>query len=96
MHHASEREPEQRPWRKRQEVSPSEPKINSTTKKIGTPSGMVTAIACITDAVSTPRRTVALSAANDAADSSARNPPSTLRFLLLLASCPRLSRHDGQ
>jgi hypothetical protein len=35
------------------------------------------AIACVTDAVKTPRRAVTVSKANVAADSSERNPPST-------------------
>ncbi len=36
------------------------------------------AIACVTEAVSTPRRAVAVSNANAAADRSASNPPSTI------------------
>ena len=75
-------------------VVPSAPNTASTTmRKIGTPSGMVIAIACATDAVSTPRRAAALSAANDAADSSAKKSPEHERFQFLLHHAG-LVRHD--
>jgi hypothetical protein len=44
--------------------------------------------ACATEPVSTPRRAVAVSKANVAADSSARNPPSTAFPFLFLVLYP--------
>ena len=55
------------------------PVASAARRKIGTPIGTVIAIACETEPVSTPRRALALLKANVAADSAARNTPSTRR-----------------
>jgi hypothetical protein len=53
------------------------PVASTASRKIGTPIGTVTASACSTEPVSTPRRALALLKANVAADSAARHTPST-------------------
>ena len=58
-------------------TAPSVPTAAAAMKNNGTPIGTVIAIACNTDPVSTPRRTLALFKAKVAADRRARNPPST-------------------
>jgi hypothetical protein len=58
-------------------MTPSPPNASVSARKIGTPTGTVIDSAWITEAVSTPRRAVAVSNANPAADKSASNPPST-------------------
>ena len=66
-------------------TAPSVPTAAAAMKNNGTPTGTVIAMPCNTDPVSTPRRTLALFKANVAADSRARNPPSTpatLRFVV--------------
>src|SRR5580704_3862011 len=60
----------------------SEPVATATRNEIGSPIGTVIAMACSTEPVSTPRRTLALLNANVAAERSAMNPPSTRTFSL--------------
>src|SRR5689334_4272640 len=66
------------PWVENASTSPSRPVRSAARKNSGTPIGTVIAIACATDPVSTPRRTLALLKANVAAEQMARSPPSTL------------------
>src|SRR5690348_7620725 len=58
----------------------SEPVASATRNEIGNPIGTVIAIACSTEPVSTPRRTLALFSAKVAADRIAIKPPSTRHF----------------
>src|SRR5262249_1265094 len=54
-------------------------------KNSGTPIGTVIAIACNTDPLRTPRRTLALFSANVAADNSANRPPSIATLLVSIS-----------
>src|SRR4051812_39835623 len=60
----------------------------ATSRKIGTPIGTVIAMACDTEACSTPRRAVALLRAKVKAASSANRPPINCGQLLFSAPRP--------
>jgi hypothetical protein len=56
---------------------PGLPLNSNASKNTGMPGGIESVIACVTDPLTTPRRTTALVHANVAAAINAKKPPST-------------------